>query len=46
MESGAKRRRISIDVRPLIRRRLRVAAAKRDPVISRRAFVDGGWDMS
>jgi hypothetical protein len=45
MESGAKRGRISIDVRPMIRHRLRLAAAKRAPVISRRAFVDGGRDM-
>ena len=30
MESTAKRPRISIDVRPEVRRRLRLAAAKRD----------------
>jgi hypothetical protein len=45
MESGAKRGRISIDVRPMIRHRLRLAAAKRDPLISRRAFVDGRGDV-
>jgi hypothetical protein len=33
MGSGAKRRRISIDVQPLIRRRVRLAAAKRDLTI-------------
>jgi hypothetical protein len=35
MESGAKRPRISIDVQPQIRRRLRLAAAKRDLTIGR-----------
>ncbi len=35
MEPVAKRRRISIDVRPPIRRRLRLAAAKRDLTIGR-----------
>lgn len=33
MESSAKRPRISIDVQPGVRRRLRVAAAKRDLTI-------------
>lgn|SRR3990172_4629267 len=35
MESAAKRPRISIDVQPRIRRRLRLAAAKRDLTITR-----------
>src|SRR6266540_6484114 len=35
MESVAKRPRISIDVQPRIRRRLRLAAAKRDLTIRR-----------
>jgi hypothetical protein len=35
MESAAKRPRISIDVQPRIRRRLRLAAAKRDLTIGR-----------
>jgi hypothetical protein len=35
MESAAKRPRISIDVQPRIRRRLRLAAAKRDLTIRR-----------
>jgi hypothetical protein len=35
MESGAKRPRISIDVQPQIRRRLRLAVAKRDLTIGR-----------
>ena len=33
MESSAKRPRISIDVQPEVRRRLRLAAAKRDLTI-------------
>ena len=33
MESSAKRPRISVDVRPEVRRRLRLAAAKRDLTI-------------
>jgi hypothetical protein len=33
MESSAKRPRISIDVQPTVRRRLRLAAAKRDLTI-------------
>jgi uncharacterized protein (DUF1778 family) len=35
MESATKRPRISIDVQPQIRRRLRLAAAKRDLTIRR-----------
>jgi hypothetical protein len=35
MESDAKRPRISVDVEPTVRRRLRVAAAKRDLSIRR-----------
>ena len=35
MESATKRPRISIDVQPQIRRRLRLAAAKRDLTIGR-----------
>ena len=35
MESATKRRRISIDVQPQIRRRLRLAAAKHDLTIRR-----------
>lgn len=35
MESATKRPRISIDVQPEIRRRLRVAAAKRDLTVRR-----------
>ena len=35
MESAAKRPRISIDLQPQIRRRLRLAAAKRDLTIRR-----------
>jgi hypothetical protein len=35
MESEAKRPRISVDVEPAVRRRLRVAAAKRDLSIRR-----------
>jgi uncharacterized protein (DUF1778 family) len=33
MESSAKRPRISVDVQPTVRRRLRLAAAKRDLTI-------------
>ena len=35
MESAAKRPRISVDVRPEVRRRLRLAAAKRDMTVRR-----------
>lgn len=35
MESMAKRPRISVDVRPEVRRRLRLAAAKRDLTVRR-----------
>ncbi len=35
MESGTKRPRISVDVQPDVRRRLRLAAAKRDLTIRR-----------
>lgn len=35
MESSAKRPRISIDVLPEVRRRLRIAAAKRDLTVRR-----------
>ena len=39
MESGAKRRRISIGVQPLIRRRLRLAAATRDRTSRMRSYA-------
>ena len=35
MKSAAKRPRISVDVRPEVRRRLRLAAAKRDVTVRR-----------